>query len=59
MTIAVVNSMETSATMNDKEDETSDIHIDKRRRSTRSVIPPKRLDSYFWAGRKSRVQSDG
>ncbi|KAH0655105.1 hypothetical protein KY285_029987 [Solanum tuberosum] len=55
----VVNSMETSATMNDKEDETSDIHIDKRRRSTRNVIPPKRLDSYFWAGRKSRVQSDG
>ncbi|KAG5632206.1 hypothetical protein H5410_003923 [Solanum commersonii] len=37
---------------------TSDIHIDKRRRSTRSVIPPKRLDSHFWAGRKSRVQSD-
>ncbi|KAH0672438.1 hypothetical protein KY290_024676 [Solanum tuberosum] len=55
----VVNSMETSATMNDKEDEASDIHIDKRRRSTRSVIPPKRLDSYFWVGRKPRVQSDG
>lgn len=54
-----MNSMETSATMNDKEDETSDIHIDKRRRSTRNVIPPKRLDSYFWAGRKSRVQSNG
>uniref|UniRef100_A0A3Q7G0I5 Uncharacterized protein n=1 Tax=Solanum lycopersicum TaxID=4081 RepID=A0A3Q7G0I5_SOLLC len=33
-----------------------DFFIGKPRRGTRSVIPPKRLDNYFWEGRKSREQ---
>ncbi|KAH0725501.1 hypothetical protein KY284_001366 [Solanum tuberosum] len=51
----VVKSVDTSVNLDNKEDAASDdLCISKPRRSTRIVIPPKRLDSYLWAGRKSR-----
>ncbi|KAH0682075.1 hypothetical protein KY289_019827 [Solanum tuberosum] len=34
----------------------SDFCVGKPRRGTRSVIPPKRLDDYFWEGIKTREQ---
>ncbi|KAG5608963.1 hypothetical protein H5410_020244 [Solanum commersonii] len=34
----------------------SDFCVGKPRQGTRSVIPPKRLDDYFWEGIKSREQ---
>ncbi|KAG5584223.1 hypothetical protein H5410_044657 [Solanum commersonii] len=53
----VVKSVDTSVKLDNKEDAASDdFCISKPRRSTRIVIPPKRLDNYLWAGRKSREQ---
>ncbi|KAH0635853.1 hypothetical protein KY289_035768 [Solanum tuberosum] len=53
----VVKSVDTSVNLDNKEDAVSDdFCISKPRRSTRIVISPKRLDSYLWAGRKSREQ---
>lgn len=49
----VMKSLDTSHNLNNKEDATSDdFCISKSRGSTRSVMPPKRLKSYFWAERK-------
>ncbi|KAH0652914.1 hypothetical protein KY289_030592 [Solanum tuberosum] len=53
----VVKSVNTSVNLDNKEDAASDdFCISNPHRSTRIVIPPKRLDSYLWAGKKSREQ---
>ncbi|KAM3270609.1 hypothetical protein P3S67_028811 [Capsicum chacoense] len=54
--INVVKSIDTSARMDAKEEAKNNFHIDKLRRGTRSVVPPRRIDNWFWEGGKSREQ---
>ncbi|KAG5608962.1 hypothetical protein H5410_020243 [Solanum commersonii] len=46
----------TQSTMIPTPNAMSDFCVGKPRRGTRSVIPPKRLDNYFWKGIKSCEQ---